>query len=452
MASLALQTFLAAGAAQSNQDELETVQQAFQRHNYAEAEEVLHGLVAVHPESGQIWHNLGIALHLQGKSHQAIKAFRQALDINEDPGTLALLGLNYCRLRDYEKVRPLLQRAKKEFDDPKVLAVLGPCYLEAGEPLDAIQVYQRLVRLNVQPADANKVKLARAYFQGSLHFSGRLEALSGGEPFHQALKAAGAGSAKGPRAAVPLALERTPGLRADMPLEELAERYARQESDPTVVYLLALACGEKAMEMFRRAHNEFPDSPYLHRLKAEMHASQGNPETAIAEYEAILKNGAALPGLHHDLAVLYGNRADWEKALDHLKKELAIAPYEARAIKGVSDCLKQLGRDSENQEYLMRLAESGPTPEWALLELGAIEQRALRYDSAIGYLERAVRKNRDKRELHYRLGRLYLRVGRKEDGKRELEIFHELEHGKLSSDSQNVNQQPVPAPKGKPSR
>ena len=35
-----------------------------------------------------------------------------------------------------------------------------------------------------------------------------------------------------------------------------------------------------------------------------------------------------------------------------------------------------------------------------LLDLGAIEQRARRYDSAIGYLERAVRENPDRRELH----------------------------------------------------
>ena len=431
---------------------MESVQQAFQRHDYMEAEETLRKLVAAHPESGEVWHNLGIALHLQGRSHRAIKAFRQALEISEDPGTLALLGLNYCRVRDYETVRPLLQRAKKEFDDPKVLAVLGPCYLEAGEPLDAIQVYQQLVRLNVQPADENKVKMARAYFQAALHFSERLEALSGGEPFHRALKAAGAGSAEGPRAAVPLALERTPELRADMALEELAERHADHENDPAVVYLLALVCGEKAMETFRRAHNEFPDSPYLRRLKAEMHASQGNEEASIAEYESILKNGEALPGLHHDLAVLYRNKADWTNALEHFESELAIAPYEARAIRGVSDCLRRLGRDRENREYLVRLAENPPTPAWALLELGAIEQRARRYDSAIGYLERAVRENPDRRELHYRLGRLYLRLGREENGKRQLEIFRELEHGKLSSESKNSNQQPVHAPKGKLSR
>ena len=78
---------------------------------YQRAEELYRRLSEQNPQSAEAFNNLGFALHLQGKSSEAIVALTQALRINELPGTVALLGANYCRLREYDRARPLLQSA-----------------------------------------------------------------------------------------------------------------------------------------------------------------------------------------------------------------------------------------------------------------------------------------------------------------------------------------------------
>lgn len=409
------------GAADSD---LDMARRALQERDYSAAEVALRRVALDHPRSGEVWHNLGIALHLQGKSRQAIEAFQKALKISKSQGTLALLGLNYCRVRNYDAAIPLLARAKEDFDDLRALAILGPCYLETRDPLDAVKVYRRLVDSETQPVDENQVRLARAYFRAAQQLTNRLESMAAGGPFHEVLRTAGTG---GPRATVAAALDQAPGLRADMAIEDLNLLYETRPDDPALIYLLALACGERAMESFLQTARKFPDSPHIRRLTAEMHASQGDTEATVQQYEAILRTGPAPPGVHHDLALLYRDRAEWTSALEHFRAELEVAPFETRAIRGVSDCLARLGRDEENREYLLRLSEDGPIPAWALLQLGAIEQRARRYEIAAKYLKRATREHPDLPEARYRLGRLYLSMGDERSAKRELDIFRDLE-------------------------
>ena len=415
-----------AGAADSD---FELARRALQEGDFGVAEDSLRRLAGDNPESAEVWHNFGIALHLQGKSRQAVAAFSRALAITDSPGTRALLGLNHCRLREYDAAGPLLERAKEDFDNLRALAILGPCYLETGDSLDAVKVYRRLVESDMQPIDENQVRLARAYFRAAKQLTSRLDSLEGSEPFHEALRSAGEGQALGPRSAVAIAVQRAPDLRADMAIEDLASIYEARPDDPALVYLLALACGESAMESFLRTSKSFPDSPHIRRLGAEMYASQGDSDRAIKQYKSILRDGPALPGLHYDLALLYRDRAEWTSALEHFRAELEVAPFETRAIRGVSDCLARLGRDDENRDYLLRLTGSGPIPAWVLLQLSAIEQRARRYETAVEYLERASREHPGLPEAHYRLGQLYLRMGRAESAKRELDIFRELERG-----------------------
>lgn len=424
---------LAAATALAEGSDVQQAQGALHRGDYEQAADLFRSLASQHSGSAEVWHNLGIALHLQGKSTEAIEAFRTAIGIAETPGTLALLGLNYCRVGDYASARPLLQRAREEFDDLRALAVLGPCYLETGDPLDAVEVYHRLVASELPPMDANQVTLARAYFRAAQQLTNKLESLEGGERFHKVLRAAGKGSGGDPRSAFGDAFKAVAGLRSAMSIEELSQLYRERDDSPALVYLLAVLLGERAMESFMVAAKEFRGSPHVRRLTAEMHAWQGNLEAAIAEYVSILDMGRAPPGLHYDLAVLYRDRAQWTAALEHFERELEVSPFETRAIRGVSDCLSRLGREDENRDYLLRLAGDGPIPAWALLQLGAIEQRSGRLEAAATYLERAVREHPEMPESHYRLGRLYLRMGRRTEAQRELEIFRELGAGNADS-------------------
>src|SRR5438876_8715835 len=86
--------------------DLHAAQRALDRGDYKRAEEVYRTFMSSGPASAELLNNLGIALHLQGKSSEAIAVLRRALRLKEMPGTLALLGLSYCRLRQFDDAVP----------------------------------------------------------------------------------------------------------------------------------------------------------------------------------------------------------------------------------------------------------------------------------------------------------------------------------------------------------
>src|SRR6266481_6405653 len=145
------------------QSEAKLARQALERGEYKSAETMYRRLAQSAPSSPELLNNLGVALHYQGKSSEAIRVFENALRLKEMTASLALLGLNYCKLRDYDRAAGILHRAKRYFGDTAVLSVLGPCYLDAGEPLDAVLVYQELVKRRAGSADDEDLTyLARA--------------------------------------------------------------------------------------------------------------------------------------------------------------------------------------------------------------------------------------------------------------------------------------------------
>src|SRR5713226_979229 len=153
------------------QSEAQLARQALERGDYKSAEAMYRSLAQSAPASPELLNNLGVALHYQGKSSEAIRVFQDALRLKEMPASLALLGLDYCKLRDYDRAAGILRRAKRYFADTAVLSILGPCYLDTGEPLDAVLVYQKLVeRGGGSAGDENLTYLARASVRASKHF------------------------------------------------------------------------------------------------------------------------------------------------------------------------------------------------------------------------------------------------------------------------------------------
>src|SRR5437867_784817 len=316
--------------------DLHAAQRALDRGDYKRAEEVYRTFMSSGPASAELLNNLGIALHLQGKSSEAIAVLRRALRLKEMPGTLTLLGLSYCRLRQFDDAVPILLHAKRYFADSNVLSVLGPCYLDAGEPLDAVLVYKELVKQDVPPADENLVNLARANFRASKHFLGLLEGAPGNKEYLRAIEAARQNSSPNARGAIAIALRNAPYLSLDTGVEELGQLLLKHPNDPALLYVLGVVCGEEAMRNFQLCQSRYAGSVGVRRLYAEILASRGRHEEAVAEYEALLRASPTPSGVHHDLAMLYRKRGAWDKALGEFELEQRTVPEDERVAVGIS--------------------------------------------------------------------------------------------------------------------
>src|SRR2546423_1192828 len=204
------------------QSEAQLARQALERGEYNRAEALYRSLVHSSPSSPELLNNLGVALHYQGKSSEAIQVFEKTLRLKEMPASLALLGLNYCKLRDKDRAARVLHRAKRYFADTSILTILGPCYLDVGEPLDAVLVYQALLDRRAGPADENLTYFAKACLRASKHFLALLEKAPRNQDYVQVIEQARQNSSPDANAAMGLALKTRPYLRPGMSIQEMA--------------------------------------------------------------------------------------------------------------------------------------------------------------------------------------------------------------------------------------
>jgi tetratricopeptide (TPR) repeat protein len=401
-------------------------QSALDRGEYRRAEALYRSLLEEGPPSAELLNNLGLALQLQGKSSEAIQVFRRALRLKELPSTLALLALNYCKLRQFEDAAPVLSRARRYLPDTNVLEALGACYLEAGNSLEAVHVYEELVKQGVPPPDENAVDLARAYFWASKDLLEQLERTPGNQVYMRAIQAARENASPDARGAFGAAMRSAPYLKADMSVPELEKALATHPNDPALQYVLGVICGEQAMRTFWECQQRYADSVAVRRLHAEMLAVASRRDEAIAEYKALLARSSSAFGLHYDLATLYSKTGDWEKALEEFTLQRRAAPDDERAVAGISESLLRLERFEELRRYLQPLIATKDPPAWALRDAASAAEELGMRDSAIRYLRRAVVLNPDNPTLRYRLSRLYSLNGQPEEARRELAVFRRL--------------------------
>jgi tetratricopeptide (TPR) repeat protein len=84
---------------------------------------------------------------LQGRSTDAIRAFEQALKVENLPRTYALLAEEKCKIRDLDGARPMLNRIIRDYaGDAETIAIVAPCYLDLDEPVDSVGAYTVLLR------------------------------------------------------------------------------------------------------------------------------------------------------------------------------------------------------------------------------------------------------------------------------------------------------------------
>jgi tetratricopeptide (TPR) repeat protein len=157
-----------------------SAQSALENKDYPKAEQLYRDMLSHQEASPELLTNLGIVLELEGRSTEAMHAFEVALRQHYLVGTYALLAEEKCKMQDLAGARPMLARILSESSqNPNVLAVVAPCYLEMDEPLQSIEVYRALLSNHTFPADVALIQLAKSYLSASHFFFVRSQQSSG---------------------------------------------------------------------------------------------------------------------------------------------------------------------------------------------------------------------------------------------------------------------------------
>lgn len=168
---------------------------------------------------------------------------------------------------------------------------------------------------------------------------------------------------------------------------------------------------------------------------------------AIEQFRAAVKANPKEPNVHFGLGYLLWTKGQYEAAAGEFQAELANIPNNAQALAYLADSKIKLNDSKAALPLLERAIRIDANLALAHIDLAAVYENFARREDALRELKIAARLSPDDVKVHYRLGRLYLTMGRKDEAKIEFEktktlneaadttVFSQLNKARAKSDS-----------------
>ena len=317
-----------------------------------------------------------------GRLDEAEREFKQVLAI--DPkigGAYANLGVVYMRLKQWSKALDSLHKAETLM--PQVAGIrlnIGLAYYKQNEFLSAIPPFESAVR--DQP-DA----LQPRYLLGLCYFFNERWA------------------------------------EAAITLEPL---WAQESGQLAYLYVLSNAAhraGQK--ELDERATVQLiktgDGSPEYRLFVGKYHLNLEQYDLALAEFHAAEQANPKLPFVHFNLGLTYLKQQNFEHARDEFLQDASIEPDLALDYDELGDVYVLMQQDANAEKSYREALKRDPHMVNPHMGLAKIYQRAEKYPQALTEIDAANKIDPNRTPIHYLRGQVLIHMGRKEEGKKELE-------------------------------
>jgi tetratricopeptide (TPR) repeat protein len=162
-------------------------------------------------------------------------------------------------------------------------------------------------------------------------------------------------------------------------------------------------------------------SPEFHLFMGKAHLNLEQYDLALADFEAAAKSNPTLTFVHFNLGLTYLRKQDYERARDEFLKDAAVEPDLAINYDELGDVYSLMQQDDDAEKSYREALRRDPQLIDSYLGLAKIYQRSKKYPQALGAIDSANRLNPGRTDIHYVRGEILLHMGRKEEGKKELE-------------------------------
>jgi tetratricopeptide (TPR) repeat protein len=169
-----------------------------------------------------------------------------------------------------------------------------------------------------------------------------------------------------------------------------------------------------------------PDSAPVHVLFGEVLDATGQTEAATAEFEAAAKASAVPLEAHFGLGYLYWKQRRYVEAIREFQAELKTQPEHGQALTYLGDAEMRMEHQKLAEELLRRALAVDENLRLAHLDLGILLAAKNDSSGAAGHFREAIRIDPSKSDAHYRLGRLWNSLGRRDDAQAEFEQVRKL--------------------------
>lgn len=233
--------------------------------------------------------------------------------------------------------------------------------------------------------------------------------------------------------------ERVKLAEAEFRLGEFEE--ARREAESVLkaepssgwaAYWLSQSYGMLAQDCFDKVTAQNPNSARVHEMLAHYWTGRRFYPRAKTEYEAALQLAPDLPDLHLGLATVYLADSDWPAAEAELTRTLALAPGSALAEFDLGDAYVQQQRYDRAAPHLKKAVNDPVLGAKARLDLAEAEAATGETAQAIADLQALAPTDRDG-QIHYRLARLFRKLGDRQHELEALAAFKQLQSTSLQA-------------------
>ena len=310
-----------------------------------------------------------------GRYDEAAQAYEKIRDLAPTMAEAhARLGLIYFQSGKFEQAVPALRQAiKLKPTLPNIDVLLAMSLSELGQYQEAVPILQKGFKRTTDPAlkRSSGLQLQRAYT----------------------------------------------GLQQDDKAVEVALELTRLYSkDPEILYHASRLFANYAYLSAVKISQVAPDSLWLHLAAGEAHESQGQLESALGAYQAVLKINPNHPGIHFRLGRVQLARAAQEanaetEALKEFEQELQLDPTNANAAYEAGELERKASHFERAKELFALAVKYYPDFEDALVGLGRTEVALRQAEQAIPPLRKAVTLNASNEVAWFQLAQAYKILG-----------------------------------------
>jgi tetratricopeptide (TPR) repeat protein len=163
---------------------------------------------------------------------------------------------------------------------------------------------------------------------------------------------------------------------------------------------------------------ETNDSAEARLIVGSYYLAKLDHRRAIKEFTLALERNPTLPEAHAQLGYAYFFDFKWDLSVKMCEEELALYPDDDNAVKLLGSLYRQRGRLDEAAALLEKANRLNPDDYEILFQMGLLAQAKNDYPQAVAIL--------DFPPAHITLVRVYNKLKRPEDAKREQEIVDRL--------------------------
>jgi superkiller protein 3 len=186
---------------------------------------------------------------------------------------------------------------------------------------------------------------------------------------------------------------------------------------------------DAAVALLQETLERLPESGGAHLALADVYQRRGARDEAIAELEATLSLGPLLGvnTIHDTIGGLRRDQQDFEGAARAYEAAVALVPGDPAAHHAFGKVYYDQARHAEALAEFRVAAMLAPSSAAAWTATAQVHLRERRYDEARSTSLRALQLDVRDREARYVYATSLVRLGRADEGRREMEIYQRLQ-------------------------